>query len=106
MKMKRAGGGYQNRKKYLRDVKRDLRGYRIKKRSWPELQEGEYVYFVKHINSGESKEVIASDRSEAEYKAFPHVLPFHLRSIPIHSWTGKKSIADWEKGERDGPKGT
>ena len=66
-------------------AKTKVRGYRIQRRSWPDLKPGEFVYYVKNRLTGEMKHVVATTREKAEHLAFPEVAQNHLRSMPIHS---------------------
>ncbi len=78
---------YQSRKKFIQQVNSDLRGRAIRRRKWTDLKEGEYVYYVKCLTGKkELKFVIATDRAEAEFKAFPGNPSNELRSMSIHSW--------------------
>ena len=77
--------GYQDRKKFVRDTNRELAGKRKRRAPWPELAPGEYVYSVKNKVSRELIFVVARDRSEAEFKAFPGATSDILRSMPVHA---------------------
>ena len=81
-----SGKGYQDRKKYIRDTNRELAGKRKRRAKWPELKTGEFVYSVKNKVSRELVFVIARNRSEAEFKAFPGATRDILRSMPVHAW--------------------
>lgn len=78
---------YQSRKKFVRQVNRDLRGREVKRMKWPELKEGEFVYYVKSlVGKRELKWVAASSREEAEFKTFPGAPLYELRSMPVHAY--------------------
>ena len=88
-----SGQGYKNRKKLIHDVKMMLGRSIRKRRMWPHLEEGQYVYMVKNRTTGELKEVVAIGRLEAESIAFgfhKSLLDHDIRSMPIHSWKESK----------------
>jgi len=68
-----------------RERYRQVRGHRIQRRDWPDLQPGEFVYYVKNRLTGEMKHVVATTRERAEHMAFPEVAQIHLRSMPYHT---------------------
>jgi len=73
-------------KKLVRDVNRQLRGYRIERRDFPDLKPGEFVYYVKNRLTGDFKYVVATTREIAEKTAFPDLAQNHVRSIPAHGY--------------------
>lgn len=92
--------GYSDRKKFVRDVDRQLRGYRIERRDFPDLKPGEFVYYVKNRITGAMKFVIATTRENAEKMAFPDLAQDYLRSMPIHGY--KAPYKPKPKEEDDG----
>jgi len=78
--------GYQDRKKFIRDTNRKLRGDVKKRRTWPALETGEYVYSVKNRVNRELKFVVARNMAEAEFIAFPGATHDILRSMSVHAW--------------------
>lgn len=67
----------------------------VKHRVWPELKEGEFVYYVKRLTGKrELKFVTAFHRAEAEFKAFPEALSSELRSMPVHTHGEMKGEKD------------
>ncbi len=72
-------------RKLMEEARRAMRPA-VKRRVWPHLETGEYVYSVKHLSSRELKFVVARNMKEAEYKAWPEVVHEQLRSMPVHAW--------------------
>ncbi len=88
-----SGQGFKNRKKFVRDVNKTLGKGVNKRRTWPELQEGECVYLVKNRTTGQRREVVAPDRFLAELLAFPfknRASDHEIRSMPLHCYKPKK----------------
>ena len=81
-----SGQGFKDRKKFVRDVNRQIRGYRIERRDFPDLKPGEFIYYVKNRETGELKHVVATTRERAEKMAFPDLAQNLLRSMPIHGY--------------------
>lgn len=71
--------------KQLKQAQAKVRGYRILRRDWPDLQPGEFVYYVKNRVTGELKHVVATTRERAEHMAFPDMAQNLLRSMPYHT---------------------
>jgi len=78
-----SGQGFKDRKKFIRDVNQQIRGYRIERRDFPDLKPGEFVYYVKNRLTGDMKYVVATTREDAEKLAFPDLEQSYIRSMPV-----------------------